>query len=91
MSGPSRHNISDIYGGLEAAGAVSRVENANDIAVAAQRLLADELAREEAIVRAVSALEAMGGALDKTVAALLPTASGDRTANGHLFQSQRLR
>ncbi|MBY0225651.1 MAG: DUF374 domain-containing protein [Hyphomicrobium sp.] len=72
MSGPSRHNFNDIYGGLDAAGAVATVKAADDIARTASRLLTDEAARTAAHHAAEGALAAMGGALDKTVAALLP-------------------
>lgn len=71
MSGPSRHNFKDIYGGLDAAGAVATVKAANDVAETALRLLMDEAARAAAHHAAEVALAAMGGALDKTVAALL--------------------
>jgi 3-deoxy-D-manno-octulosonic-acid transferase len=72
MSGPSRHNFSDIYGVLDAAGAVATVKAADDIAATALRLLTDEAEREAAHHAADGALAAMGGALDKTVEALLP-------------------
>jgi 3-deoxy-D-manno-octulosonic-acid transferase len=72
ISGPSRHNFTDIYGGLDAAGAVATVKVADDIAGTASRLLTDEAARAAAHRAAEGALAVMGGALDKTVAALLP-------------------
>jgi 3-deoxy-D-manno-octulosonic-acid transferase len=72
MSGPSRHNFSDIYRVLDAAGAVATVRTAEDIADTALRLLTDEAARKAAHRAAEGALAAMGGALDKTVEALLP-------------------
>jgi 3-deoxy-D-manno-octulosonic-acid transferase len=72
MSGPSRHNFRDIYGLLDAAGAVATVRTADDIANTAMRLLTDEAARAAAHRAAEGVLAAMGGALDKTVAALLP-------------------
>jgi hypothetical protein len=57
---------------LDTAGAVATVKAADDIADTALRLLTDEAAREAAHRAADGALAAMGGALDKTVKALLP-------------------
>ena len=72
ISGPSRHNFRDIYGALDAAGAVGNVNNADEIADAVSRLIADSTAREAAHRSGERALSEIGGALDKTVAALLP-------------------
>lgn len=72
MSGPSRHNFADIYGGLEGAGAVVGVTGANDLAEAATRLITDAAARSAACRAGEAALVGMSGALEQTVAALLP-------------------
>lgn len=72
MSGPSRHNFADIYGGLEAAGAVVGVTGADDLAEAAMRLITDAAARTTACQAGEVALKSMSGALDRTVDALLP-------------------
>lgn len=72
ISGPGRHNFADIYKGLAKAGGVETVKSADELADAAFRLLTDETARRAAHGSAERALAVMGGALDTTVAALLP-------------------
>ena len=76
MSGPSRHNFADIYGGLDAAGAVVGVTGATDLAESATRLITDEAARAAASRAGEAALVGMCGALETTVAALLPLLPG---------------
>jgi 3-deoxy-D-manno-octulosonic-acid transferase len=76
MSGPSRHNFADIYGGLDAAGAVVGVTGAADLAEAAALLITDAAARTTAAHAGELALKSMSGALDQTVAALLPLLGG---------------
>ena len=72
LSGPSRHNFSDIYSGLDAAGAVANVTGAADLAEAGIRLITDAAGRQAAHRAGESALAAMSGALEKTIAGLLP-------------------
>jgi 3-deoxy-D-manno-octulosonic-acid transferase len=72
MSGPSTHNFTDIYGALRKAGAVADVVTAEDMAETALRLLTDEARRRSIRKSAHGVLGAMGGALAKSVAALLP-------------------
>jgi 3-deoxy-D-manno-octulosonic-acid transferase len=72
ISGPSRHNFADIYGGLDAAGAVVGVTAAADLADAAVGMLSDEAARVAIHLAGERALSQMSGALEKTLEGLLP-------------------
>jgi 3-deoxy-D-manno-octulosonic-acid transferase len=72
MSGPHRQNFADIYGQLQNAGAVAEVRDAQELAVGALRLLRERPARDSALRAAEGVLQEMGGALEKSLAALLP-------------------
>ncbi|MGE5267503.1 MAG: glycosyltransferase N-terminal domain-containing protein [Deltaproteobacteria bacterium] len=72
MSGPHHQNFAEIYGRLQRTGAVAQVGNSQELATAALRLLTNQSAREEAHRAADGVLQAMGGALEKSLAALLP-------------------
>ncbi len=71
-SGPHTENFRDIYGALRAAGAVIDVKGEDDLAETLGRLLDDPSRRSHMQTAGEKALAAMGGALEKTVRALLP-------------------
>ncbi len=86
MTGPSRHNFADVYGVLDAAGAVAGVTGAEDLAETAFRLIADAGARDAAHRAGERALADLTGALDTTAAALvslLPPMQADADAAAH--------
>lgn len=72
MSGPSRHNFADIYGSLDTSGAVASITGATELAAAAARLLTDATERAAMQTASEKSLAAMGGALTKTIATILP-------------------
>lgn len=72
LSGPSRDNFADIYRGLDQAAGVATVTDADDLAETAYGLLTDDARRTTAHQAAERVLIVQGGALEKTVAALLP-------------------
>jgi 3-deoxy-D-manno-octulosonic-acid transferase len=72
MSGPHHQNFAEIYGRLHRAGAFAQVGDPQELAAAALRLLTNQSARDEAHRAAEGVLQAMGGALEKSLAALLP-------------------
>ncbi len=72
MSGTNTQNFADIYGALRKAGGVVDVATAGDIAETAFALLTDNGRRRKMKDNAKRAVEDMGGALNKTIAALLP-------------------
>jgi 3-deoxy-D-manno-octulosonic-acid transferase len=72
MSGTNTQNFADIYGALRKAGGVVDVATAGDIAETAFALLTDNDRRRKMKDNAKRAVEDMGGALNKTIAALLP-------------------
>lgn len=71
MTGPSTHNFADIYGALRKAGGIADVTGVEDLTETAFLLLQDEARRRAMQAAAQRALADMGGALDKTVQALL--------------------
>ena len=72
LTGPSRHNFEDAYRALLSGGAASEVASAADIAARAAALIGDP--GELAAVRLLAsrALEGLAGALERTLATLLP-------------------
>jgi 3-deoxy-D-manno-octulosonic-acid transferase len=72
VSGPSRHNFADIYRSLVEASGVATITSADDLADTVFLLLTDEALQKTALRAANQVLTAQGGALEKTVAALLP-------------------
>ena len=72
MSGPHRQNFAEIYGRLQNAGAVAQVNDSQELASGALRLLREGAARDVAQRAAEGVLQDMGGALEKSLAALLP-------------------
>jgi 3-deoxy-D-manno-octulosonic-acid transferase len=72
LTGPSQHNFRDIYEALTRAGGALTVVSAEEIAAHATRLLTHEQDASKLKERANAALSELGGALDKTLAALQP-------------------
>ncbi|MGE0701582.1 MAG: 3-deoxy-D-manno-octulosonic acid transferase [Hyphomicrobiaceae bacterium] len=72
VTGPSIHNFSDAYAALLGAGGAVRVASAAELPAALQALIADPAATARMRNRASTALEALSGALDRTVATLMP-------------------
>ena len=82
MTGPSTHNFADAYAALLAAGGAVRLAGPDELASVLGGLL-QEPARTEAMrARAMLALESLSGALDQTVAALLPYLPDDDDGDG---------
>ena len=72
LTGPSWYNFEDCYRVLIDAGAASEVRSAEEIAVRAAALLGDPAELAAVRARATRAIDQLGGALERTVAALLP-------------------
>ncbi len=72
LTGPSTFNFEDAYRVLLDDGAATQVGSAEDIAHRAAELLGDPAGLADTRERALRALDALSGALERTVAALLP-------------------
>ncbi len=72
LTGPSQHNFRDIYDALSKAGGALSVVTAEEIAAHVTRLLTHEPDAAKLRERANAALSELGGALEKTLAALRP-------------------
>jgi 3-deoxy-D-manno-octulosonic-acid transferase len=72
VSGPVTHNFADAYSALVAAGGAEIVPTADALGPALGKLLADPARLAAMRSRADAALAALSGALERTVAALLP-------------------
>lgn len=72
LTGPHHHNFREPYDSLIAAEGARVVTNADEIARAAMELLSDPAALQRMRDNAVGALEDLGGALNKTIAAIRP-------------------
>ncbi|MBA2126858.1 3-deoxy-D-manno-octulosonic acid transferase [Hyphomicrobium methylovorum] len=72
LSGPFTHNFRDAYAALYAEGGAAEVRSSDDIAKQVTRLYADHAAAEKMRAGADRALQSLGGALDKTLGAILP-------------------
>ncbi len=72
LTGASTHNFTDIYAALEAGNALIRVSDAGELAQHARDLLGDAPRRQLMRARGENVLDQLGGALDRTIAALLP-------------------
>lgn len=92
LTGPSQFNFADAYGELTRRGAVRVVQNANDVATEALRLLLDDDARQQIIADANKGVAAMVGALEATadaLDALLPAAvtAGSQPSDGDVSRA----
>lgn len=72
MAGQNTHNFRTEYQTLQRVDGVVTVRSAEDIAAATISLLTDEPARVAATARARTAMDSLRGALDRTLAVLLP-------------------
>jgi 3-deoxy-D-manno-octulosonic-acid transferase len=71
LHGPHVHNFADIYVALDASGSET-VADAEQLAAAVHRLLADPARARNRVRAAAAALQPFAGALDATLAALKP-------------------
>lgn len=72
LTGPHHHNFRDIYDELIGSGGAREVKTPDELAAAARELLTNEAAAAKIRASAGKALNKLGGALAKTVAALKP-------------------
>ena len=72
LTGPSTFNFEDAYRVLLDDGGATQVGSADEIAQRAAELLGDPAGLADTRERALRALDALSGALERTVAALLP-------------------
>src|SRR4051794_37678506 len=72
VHGPHVFNFSDIYEALDAAGGAKRVEIPGALVKQLGQWLADPAARQASVAAAAQVVEQLGGALDRTLAALEP-------------------
>lgn len=79
LTGPSQHNFRDIYEALSKAGGAVTVSSAEEIATHVTRLFTEKADADKQRQRADAALVELGGALEKTLAALQPYLSKQRT------------
>src|SRR4051812_7596896 len=70
--GPHVFNFTDIYEALDAAGGAKRVEIPGALVKQLGQWLADPAARQASVAAATEVVEQLGGALDRTLAALEP-------------------
>lgn len=83
VTGPSIHNFGDAYAALIEAGGAVRIAGPDELASACGALLMDARRTEAMKVCAGRALQGLSGALERTVAALLPylpDGNGERIA-----------
>ncbi len=72
LHGPQVWNFADIYAALDEAGGAARVADAEALTASLAAWLGDPAARERAAQAARTAVEALGGALERTLAELEP-------------------
>jgi 3-deoxy-D-manno-octulosonic-acid transferase len=72
VHGPHVFNFTDIYEALDSAGGAMRVDTQQALVKQLGRLLADPGARESTVAASERVVEQLGGALDRTLAALEP-------------------
>jgi 3-deoxy-D-manno-octulosonic-acid transferase len=72
VHGPHVFNFSDVYGALDRAGGARRADGQEALVKQLGQLLADPDAREASLVASEHVIEQLGGALDRTLAALEP-------------------
>jgi 3-deoxy-D-manno-octulosonic-acid transferase len=81
LTGPSTHNFRDEYTALANAKGSITITNAQILADCVAALESDPAARSELIARARATVDQMKGALDRTVAALLPLLPSVQTSS----------
>ncbi|MBV9532518.1 MAG: 3-deoxy-D-manno-octulosonic acid transferase [Bradyrhizobium sp.] len=72
VHGPHVFNFADVYEALDHAGGAWNASNRDALTKLVGQLLADPLAREKLAVTSARVVEQLGGALDRTLAALEP-------------------
>ena len=72
VHGPHVFNFTDVYEALDRAGGADRADTQEALVKQLRRLLADPAARELSVGAAERVVERLGGALDRTMAALEP-------------------
>ena len=72
VHGPHVFNFTDVYDALDRAGGARRADTLEALVKQLGQLLADPAARESALVASGRVVEELGGALDRTLAALEP-------------------
>jgi 3-deoxy-D-manno-octulosonic-acid transferase len=72
IHGPHVFNFTDIYDALDQAGGAVRIEGADAFAKSLGYLLANPIARQRTVAAAEQVVGRLGGALEKTLAALEP-------------------
>ena len=72
VHGPHVFNFTDVYEALDAAGGARRADNQEALVKQVGQLLADPEAREPLLAASESVVEQLGGALERTLAALEP-------------------
>jgi len=72
VHGPHVFNFADVYEALDSAGGARRADTQEALVKQLGQLLADPAARERSVDAAARVVEQLGGALDRTLAALEP-------------------
>jgi 3-deoxy-D-manno-octulosonic-acid transferase len=72
VHGPHIFNFADVYEALDRAGGARRADSQEALVKQLGQLLADPGARESSVAASVRAVEQLGGALERTLAALEP-------------------
>jgi 3-deoxy-D-manno-octulosonic-acid transferase len=72
VHGPHVFNFTDVYEALDSAGGAKRADTQEALVKQLGRLLADPAARDASVVAAERVVAQLGGALDRTLAALEP-------------------
>jgi 3-deoxy-D-manno-octulosonic-acid transferase len=72
LHGPHVFNFTDVYEALDSAGGAKQTDNGDDLVQQLKRLLSDSSARQLSSNAADLVVEKLGGALDRTLAALEP-------------------
>ena len=72
VHGPHVFNFSDVYEALDHAGGARRAETQEALVKQLGQLLADPAARDKSLAASERVVEQLGGALDRTLAALEP-------------------
>jgi len=72
VHGPHVFNFTDLYEALDGAGGARKADSAEALVKQLGQLLADPKARETSLIASERVVEALGGALERTLAALEP-------------------
>ncbi|MBV9065981.1 MAG: 3-deoxy-D-manno-octulosonic acid transferase, partial [Methylobacteriaceae bacterium] len=72
VHGPHVFNFTDVYEALDGAGGARRAEDAQGLTKQLGQLLADPAIRDRAVAASTRVVEELGGALERTLAALEP-------------------